>query len=157
MNRRRRSLLVPLMFFFSLLSLCGPGPVTADPAQGSGAARGALHVQILGLRSSRGDVIFALYNSRKTFTRKAYHTAFVPITDRRCEWEIKDLPAGDYAVVVVHDRNGNHDMDRNFLGIPREPYAFSNNARALFGAPSFQAAKFRVVVGRVTNTQIDLD
>ena len=148
MKQRRRYGLVILF----LIILYG-GAASAQPP----AARptGELRVTILGLKSSRGDVIFALYNSRRSFTHDAYRTVFIPIVDRRCQWDAKGLPAGDYAVVVVHDRNGNHDMDSNFLGMPKEPYAFSNNARALFGAPSFEAARLHVGTG-LTAIQIRL-
>ncbi len=35
-------------------------------------------------------------------------------------------------------------MDRNFLGIPKEGYAFSNNVFGTFGPPKFEKAKFEV-------------
>lgn len=56
--------------------------------------------------------------------------------------KISDLPAGEYAITLFHDVNGNHLLDKNFIGIPTEPYGFSNNARGLFGPPTFDAAKF---------------
>jgi uncharacterized protein (DUF2141 family) len=37
------------------------------------------------------------------------------------------LPAGQYAVQVVHDENGNGKLDTNFMGIPSEGYGYSNN------------------------------
>lgn len=55
---------------------------------------------------------------------------------------ISDLPSGEYAVTLFHDVNGNHMLDKNFFGIPTEPYGFSNNARSRFGPPKFDAAKF---------------
>jgi len=33
-------------------------------------------------------------------------------------------------------------LDTNFLGIPKEPYGFSNNPSTLFGPPSFKKASF---------------
>jgi len=45
---------------------------------------------------------------------------------------------------VFHDENGNGKNDRNFLGIPKEPYGFSNNARRKFGPPTWTEAKFAV-------------
>lgn len=108
---------------------------------------GELHVEVEGLKSSRGDVIFALYNSKETFTKKAYKSAIRRIDHGRCEWTVKRLPRGDYAMVVVHDENGNRDMDMNVLGIPEEPYAFSNDAKGYLGAPNFDTAKFSVTQG----------
>lgn len=53
-----------------------------------------------------------------------------------------DLPAGSYAVSIIYDRDADGELDTNFLGIPTEPFGFSNNATALFGPPSWQDANF---------------
>lgn len=65
-----------------------------------------------------------------------------------------ELPAGQYAVGIFHDVNLNNKMDNNFLGLPKEQYGFSNNARALFGPPSFEDAAFELT--GVTEQSIDL-
>lgn len=56
--------------------------------------------------------------------------------------EITDLPYGTYAFALFQDVNENGKIDRNFLGIPTEPYAFSNNTRPAFKAPSFEECMF---------------
>jgi uncharacterized protein (DUF2141 family) len=53
-----------------------------------------------------------------------------------------DLPDGDYAVSLFLDRNGNGQLDTNPLGVPTEPYGFSNDASGSFGPPSFDQARF---------------
>jgi uncharacterized protein (DUF2141 family) len=40
-------------------------------------------------------------------------------------------------VIVFHDENGNGRLDKNFWGVPTEPYGFSNNAVGTLGAPRF--------------------
>jgi len=50
------------------------------------------------------------------------------------------LGAGRYAVAVYQDENRNGKLDKNFLGMPTEPYGFSNDARGSMGPPSFDAA-----------------
>ena len=54
------------------------------------------------------------------------------------------LPGGTYAVQAFHDVNGNGDMDSNFVGMPKEPWGFSNNARGNFGPPKFADTKFEL-------------
>lgn len=49
-------------------------------------------------------------------------------------------PEGDYALLLFLDENGNGQLDRNFIGIPREPIALSNNYRPK-GPPSFNRAR----------------
>ena len=45
-------------------------------------------------------------------------------------------------------------MDNNFFWVPKEQYGFSNNARALFGPPTFEAAAFELK--GATTQSIDL-
>ena len=54
------------------------------------------------------------------------------------------LPEGVYAIGIFVDVNRNNRMDRNFVGIPKEQYGFSNNAKGSFGPPSFMDASFTV-------------
>jgi uncharacterized protein (DUF2141 family) len=68
---------------------------------------------------------------------RAAHTGVVEIT-------IPDLPAGDYAVVALHDENTNKQLDRNWLGVPVEQWGMSNNPSYRLAAPSFEAARFRL-------------
>jgi uncharacterized protein (DUF2141 family) len=56
----------------------------------------------------------------------------------------KELPDGEYALSLYWDKNSNGKMDSNMLGIPTEPYAFSNNARGNFGPPGWDKAKFKI-------------
>jgi uncharacterized protein (DUF2141 family) len=56
-----------------------------------------------------------------------------------------DLAAGEYAVMLFHDENGNQKMDSNLLGIPTEGYGFSNEAKGRFGPPKF--SEMKVIIG----------
>jgi uncharacterized protein (DUF2141 family) len=49
---------------------------------------------------------------------------------------IADLEAGRYALRIFQDLNGNGKLDTGWMGIPSEPYGFSNNAMGRFGPPS---------------------
>lgn len=57
-----------------------------------------------------------------------------------------DLPAGAYALSLIHDENANGRLDTR-LGIPREGFGFSNNPRIWFGPPSFAATRFLIPAG----------
>ena len=61
-------------------------------------------------------------------------------TQARCDFE--DIPPGTYALAVVHDENMNGKLDTSWLGIPKEGYGFSNDVKAVRGAPSFSDATF---------------
>ena len=55
-----------------------------------------------------------------------------------------DLPNGDWAVAITQDTNNNDKLDKNMMGIPTEPFAFSNNVRPRFAPPEFDDCKFTV-------------
>ncbi len=55
-----------------------------------------------------------------------------------------NLPEGVYAIALFVDANKNLKIDKNFFGIPKEQFGFSNNAMGKLSAPSFEQAKFRV-------------
>jgi uncharacterized protein (DUF2141 family) len=52
------------------------------------------------------------------------------------------LPLGDYALSVFYDQDGDGELKTNFIGMPKEPIALSNNAVAKFGPPKYSDAVF---------------
>ena len=55
---------------------------------------------------------------------------------------ITDLPFGTYALAIYQDVNSNGKIDKNLIGIPTEPYAFSNNYKPTIKAPAFKNCQF---------------
>ena len=47
-----------------------------------------------------------------------------------------------HALAVIHDANMNGKLDTNWLGVQKEGYGFSNDVKAVRGAPSFSDASF---------------
>ncbi len=91
---------------------------------------------------AEGAVILWLFDSPNTFVDLRDPLRIVTMPDRgRSPAKIKDLPAGEYAVVVFHDANNNGLMDKNFIGIPREWLGFSNRYWPE-GPPTFARAAF---------------
>ncbi|MBI3349905.1 MAG: DUF2141 domain-containing protein [Burkholderiales bacterium] len=60
---------------------------------------------------------------------------------------LKDLPDGPLAFSLFQDANANGRLDMNAMGLPTEPYGFSNNAAGNFGPPQFEQAVLTPVVG----------
>ena len=56
----------------------------------------------------------------------------------------KELKAGTYAFSAFIDLNGNGKLDKNFLGMPKEPFCFSNNFKPRFSAPDFEDCSFEL-------------
>ena len=49
-----------------------------------------------------------------------------------------DLPYGNYVIAGIHDLDNNGVLTGNFLGMPKEPFGFSNNKRGNFGPPKWK-------------------
>ena len=65
-----------------------------------------------------------------------------------------NLPEGTYAIALFVDANENLKIDKNFLGIPKEQYGFSNNAMGKLSGPSFEQAKFQVKGSAIQNIKL---
>ena len=104
----------------------------------------SLTVNISGLDSDEGKVLVGIYNSKEDFLKKRYKGDIVKIKDRKTTVVFKNVPKGEYAVSFIHDENDNNKMDTNFLGIPKEDYGCSNNAKGFMGPPKYEDAKFNI-------------
>ena len=80
---------------------------------------------------------------------KATAKRFVTISGKVATCLFDAIPASTYAIVAMHNENGNGKMDTNFLGAPTEGFGASRDARGLFG-PSFREAAFRFAGGSAT-------
>ena len=107
-----------------------------------------LTVNIFGLRNNNGDVHIALYDNPDAFpsSDKMLRKVQKPIIDRQVKHRFVDLEPGNYALAAYHDENGNDSFDTNFLSLPIEGYAFSNEAKVFFGPPSFLEAQINVTI-----------
>jgi uncharacterized protein (DUF2141 family) len=102
-----------------------------------------LKIHLVGLRNIQGSLRLSLYNSAETFLQTEERLANVKIAriwSNPVSVCFAGLPPGTYAVTVHHDENNDGHINRNLLGIPREGYGFSNDARGAMGPPSFAKA-----------------
>ena len=93
-----------------------------------------------GFPSDKGLAMIQVSNAKGEVVKQL--TA--PIKGGTSEATIADLPAGSYAVACFHDANGDAKLNTSALGMPKEAYGFSNNARGMFGPPDLkdQLVKF---------------
>jgi uncharacterized protein (DUF2141 family) len=106
-----------------------------------------LYVNVENVRSSQGLIAVTLYadDSRRFLARRgSLYVGRVPAragTTRVCI----HLPStGVWGLAVYHDVNANRSFNRTGVGLPAEPYGFSNNPRVLFGLPSFRSVRLNV-------------
>jgi uncharacterized protein (DUF2141 family) len=125
-----------------LLRLLAFGCAASVFAVPAGAA--TLTLRLTGL-DAQGAVLVALFDSESGFTGdRPVATAQAQPRGGSATVVFRDVEAGDYAVKSFQDGDGNGRISLNALGIPKEPYAFSNNARGRFGPPGWSKAAFQV-------------
>jgi uncharacterized protein (DUF2141 family) len=111
-------------------------------ALASGAASaGDLKVEVHGITETKGDVLVAVFNQKGLWLKQSLISKKIAASTNKVVVFFEGLPEGDYAVSAVHDFNSNGHLDRNPIGMPTEPYGFSNDATGNFGPPSFDSAK----------------
>ncbi len=63
---------------------------------------------------------------------------------------LENMPPGEYAISLLHDENDNEKMDTGLMGIPKEGYGASNDAKVTFGPPKFADARFPLTQNQTT-------
>lgn len=118
------------------------------------AAAAELAVNVHDVRAQTGALRVALVNTTAAWDGKA-----APVQAQQARpqgdsahFTFKDLPAGDYAVLLTHDENDNGTLDTNLVGMPVEGYGFSNNPQVM-RKPTFDEARFSVPA---SGTAIDI-
>lgn len=111
-----------------------------------------LSVSIEGIRPGKGEILVALHNGPDSFNENpknalALRKVQVDPNATSARIQFPDLPAGDYAVSVLKDENGNKKMDFTRIGAPREGYGVSNPPKSKFRRPKWEQSKFRVDAG----------
>ena len=109
-------------------------------------AQHQLNVQVELNRPDAGGMLrVALCPSKASFdAEKGCTVRDVPATGGTVNLTFAGLAEGDHAVKVFHDVNGNGVLDTNWMGIPKEPYGFGNDAMGTFGPPTWEQAKVAV-------------
>ena len=134
--------LVSVLSMSSLALSSAAPPPPAAPA----ATTEMVTVVVTALASTHSVVKLNFYNDPSKFL-KAGQMAIRLLVRPEGKTSISvpvELAPGEWAVALSQDTNDNDKLDKNFLGIPTEPYAFSNNVRPRFAAPNFEECKFTV-------------
>jgi len=112
-----------------------------------------IQVEVVNLGHDRGQLGILLFDGSEGFPmdpERAVRQEMVLIEEGQARHVFSGLPYGRYAIAVMHDENGNNQLDTNMLGIPKEGNGISNNAKGTFGSPSFDKAA--VAVDQPTQT-----
>lgn len=121
--------------------------VAYQPASSNDTLRTtSLRVEIQNLEKPCGEIEVILFKGKKRFLKKraSFRKQRIEVKDDKTFVVFEDLPFGTYAAVSYHDMNANKKFDRNMMGLPKEPYAFSKPFKKKFRKPYFKEVSFEV-------------
>lgn len=138
---------------YFLLAVVFAAHPAKDPAK-----EGVLHLQISNVEEAQGWIWVGVYDSEDNFLikEKAIVEGMEVDGVGKLDMLVDHVKFGSCAVAVFHDINGNGEMDRNWLGIPTEPYAFSRKPRSKWRLPRFDEVAF-TFKPKQTNLSVTLD
>ncbi len=102
-----------------------------------------LVVTVTNIKSTEGNIGVAVFNSEQSFLGKPFVKASKKAKKGEMIFEL-EIPNGEYTISVMHDKNKSGDLDKNFMGIPSEPYGISMDGKSRFGPPSYEDALFTI-------------
>jgi len=112
-------------------------------AFGQQPSKGTIKVTIEGCQERKGQLIASIYNSEANYMKQPYRTVNIAVEPgEELVLSFQDIPHGEYALAVFHDKNSNNELDKNWMGIPKEDYGFSNNVRPTFRAANYDESRF---------------
>lgn len=113
-----------------------------------------LKIRVQDIESNEGRIMIAVYNTKKTFLKKAFTVVAIRTDSISVRPAFLNLPKGLYAISLFQDANNNGKLDTGTFGIPTEKYGFSNNAEGFMGPPSFKSSSF--ILDKDTTITINL-
>ena len=103
-----------------------------------------LTIKIENIEVLEGDIRIGVFNTSENFLKQGltFKNYIIAVKNTTETIIIDDLPKGEYAFLLYHDKNADGKMNRNLLGIPKEPFGFSNNVKPKFAKPTFEECEF---------------
>ena len=122
-------------FFLALLA-----PFLMDM---SASAVGVMELSVDQLQYNYGTLWIGIYGSEEAFLDRdqADLREIKAHQVKNNKIYLNNLSYGDYAVAIFHDLNDNGEMDFNWMGVPKEPFAFSKPVASKWRVPKFSEVK----------------
>ena len=132
--------------------------ISSDLTKTYRGSSASINLKILGLSNNKGSVAIGLYKEADRFPdyEKSFKNGYVKASAGGVEYSFENIPEGEYAIAVYQDENENKELDKNFFGMPKEKYGFSNNKFGTSGPPKFDEVKFKVTGDGIVSLTIIL-
>ncbi|SDR89252.1 DUF2141 domain-containing protein [Gramella sp. MAR_2010_147] len=102
---------------------------------------GNISASVINVSGTEGNVKFGLYSVETFMKAEPNFSAIGKIIEGKANVTFKNVPEGTYAVLVMHDKNDNNQMDFDSNGMPLESYGSSGNSIS-YGPPVWDESKF---------------
>ena len=106
---------------------------------------GTIEVTVTNIESGEGQIRGVLFSNARGFpqeNKNAFKSLSVPAQEGKTILKFENIPYGDYALSILHDKNSNGSLDTNLFGYPQEGYGVSNNSTSTFSIPTYEEAHF---------------
>ncbi len=115
-----------------------------------------LTIKISNIEKVKGEIKIGVFNTHTNFLKEgsAIKNYTLKVEKNTAVIIITDLPKGEYAISMYHDENSDNECNRNFIGIPKEAYGFSNNIRPRMSAPKYDDCKFIFSENKILNIKL---
>jgi uncharacterized protein (DUF2141 family) len=107
----------------------------------------SMQISVLGVRDARGTITVDVHDDDPAkFLKSGGKLARlrVPAMEGETRFCVTVPKAGVYALAIYHDRNANTKLDKNFIGLPSEPFGLSNNPPLRLAMPKHRDSAFEV-------------
>ena len=132
-----------IITIFAVMLLLGAGRACPETRKAD------LLVEIRNVPSTKGNISIALSSDEDQYNtdEDIYRAVRVDSERPRTVYVFEDIPYGRYALKLYHDKNGDHQLNKGFFGMPKERYGFSNNPKVKMSMPSYEECAFDVDSG----------
>lgn len=94
---------------------------------------------------SATTILIGVYDEKREFlSDNVFRTVEIQTNGESSFVHQIHLPKGEYAMALFQDLNRDKTLNRNFIGYPLEPFAFSNNPSFRLGPPKWKSAVFKL-------------
>lgn len=121
----------------ALLLLATTG-ISAQSAQGV-----TVSVTLENVGNNQGEILAGLHTAETFMKGMGIQNFKAEAREGALSFSFEHVPPGAYAISVLHDLNGNFQMDYEPNGMPGEPYAMSGD-QVKMGPPVFSRVRFQV-------------
>lgn len=129
-----------IIFVIIFCAYAAPGSVFAQ--------RASLEVTVSNIKNADGFILASLFTNEEEFLKTSFRSQKGSAEKDEIVLLFENIPVGSYALSVIHDENGNLELDSNFFGIPKEGFGFGNDAMGSFGPPAFEKTVIKLTEGR---------